>query len=681
MRLCVLGNGSLFLGFDAEAKTREIFWPVVGLANHVGEGARNICLIWYDGTFHRTGGTSWHTQARYGEGMCFDWAFKHKQLPLSVEMSDCVDPYNPLWARAISLNFKSADKVCLYFRQHYHLGENAAGECGFFDAKAGRLYHYKGHHWVAITVTPEHRLDAENPVYTARGAVAKMRDGGVQLVPETGGVYGNSIDHGLIESIYSVTCEGHGGASVNTLKATYFVAFGATRQEADLRLDEALQLGFEGIRGRSAKYWATKLGRDRRGCFYTTSVKLITTHCDAGGGILASCDTDIMGDFRDHYRYVWSRDAAMCASSLINSKLPEYGRRYLAFCAQTLSQDGYFWQRYRPDGTRGSGWHSPDLPSGELPIQEDEVALSLITALEYLDQTHDLGFIHEIYPTFVEKAARFIEGYRTQDGFLVKPSFDLWEERRGIFSFTQAVSAAALMVAARIAWLLHKRDFTEFCEASCELVQGLYSNLSNDEFGFCRGMVSPTLSVDWTEDSSLFMIPILLAKIEELCHKVPGLTATKRLESLLRRLEPRSITTWNRLEKALMVSTGPEPNGIARYKGDWYWRPEGSHDLPGNPWFVTTAWYLISGYLLRLLDKAEIITWLNWFRKHSLGSGILPEQVDGFTGAPLSVGPLVWSHSAYIDLVNLIQGKSSPDTKPEVPKIRRKRRNSDIQGE
>ena len=147
-----------------------------------------------------------------------------------------------------------------------------------------------------------------------------------------------------------------------------------------------------------------------------------------------------MGDFRDHYRYVWSRDAAMCASSLINSKLPEYGRRYLAFCAQTLSQDGYFWQRYRPDGTRGSGWHSPDLPSGELPIQEDEVALSLITALEYLDQTHDLGFIHEIYPTFVEKAARFIEGYRIKTG--LKPSFDLGGAA-GIFSFTQAVSAAA----------------------------------------------------------------------------------------------------------------------------------------------------------------------------------------------------------------------------------------------
>ena len=39
-----------------------MFWPVVGLTNHVRESADNACLIWYDGTFHRIGGEAWHTQ-------------------------------------------------------------------------------------------------------------------------------------------------------------------------------------------------------------------------------------------------------------------------------------------------------------------------------------------------------------------------------------------------------------------------------------------------------------------------------------------------------------------------------------------------------------------------------------------------------------------------------------------
>jgi len=91
-----------------------------------------------------------------------------------------------------------------------------------------------------------------------------------------------------------------------------------------------------------------------------------------------------------------------------------------------------------------------------------------------------------------------------------------------------------------------------------------------------------------------------------------------------------------------------------------YWRPEGQHNLPGNPWFVTTAWHLISGYSLKILSKEQVINWLDWFRRNSLGSDILAEQINGFTGAPLSVAPLVWSHSAYIDVVNLIQAETKP---------------------
>ena len=139
MRLCVLGNGSLFLGFDPEARTREIFWPVVGLANHVGDGADNACLIWYEGAFYQLGGPSWHTQARYGKGMSFDWVFRHKRLPLSVDMSDCVDPYRPVGPDR-QVSFRPAAGRTL-FQTTLPPGENTVGECGFYDVSAGRLYH------------------------------------------------------------------------------------------------------------------------------------------------------------------------------------------------------------------------------------------------------------------------------------------------------------------------------------------------------------------------------------------------------------------------------------------------------------------------------------------------------------------------------------------------------------
>ncbi len=81
----------------------------------------------------------------------------------------------------------------------------------------------------------------------------------------------------------------------------------------------------------------------------------------------------------------------------------------------------------------------------------------------------------------------------------------------------------------------------------------------------------------------------------------------------------------------------------------------GGQDLPGNPWFVTTAWYVMSGLMIGSITTAQAMDWLDWFRHMSLEPGILSEQINGVTGTPLSVAPLVWSHGAYIELSNLVE--------------------------
>jgi GH15 family glucan-1,4-alpha-glucosidase len=41
---------------------------------------------------------------------------------------------------------------------------------------------------------------------------------------------------------------------------------------------------------------------------------------------------------------------------------------------------------------------------------------------------------------------------------------------------------------------------------------------------------------------------------------------------------------------------------------------------------------------------------LEWVERHASVAGLLPEQVNPFTGGPLSVAPLTWSHAAYVDV-------------------------------
>ncbi len=50
-------------------------------------------------------------------------------------------------------------------------------------------------------------------------------------------------------------------------------------------------------------------------------------------------------------------------------------------------------------------------------------------------------------------------------------------------------------------------------------------------------------------------------------------------------------------------------------------------------------------------DLKQSMELLEWVAAHALPSGVLAEQVDPYTGQPVSVSPLTWSHAAYVSTV------------------------------
>jgi GH15 family glucan-1,4-alpha-glucosidase len=50
-------------------------------------------------------------------------------------------------------------------------------------------------------------------------------------------------------------------------------------------------------------------------------------------------------------------------------------------------------------------------------------------------------------------------------------------------------------------------------------------------------------------------------------------------------------------------------------------------------------------------DLAGALEILSWTVKHALASGILSEQLDPYTGGPVSATPLLWSHAEYVQAV------------------------------
>jgi NAD-dependent dihydropyrimidine dehydrogenase PreA subunit len=91
--------------------------------------------------------------------------------------------------------------------------------------------------------------------------------------------------------------------------------------------------------------------------------------------------------------------------------------------------------------------------------------------------------------------------------------------------------------------------------------------------------------------------------------------------------------------------------GVARYENDYYHRVSNNIvDVPGNPWFICTLW-LADYYISRATTAEELklaLPIFEWTAAHALESGVLAEQVNPYTNAPLSVSPLTWSHATVV---------------------------------
>jgi GH15 family glucan-1,4-alpha-glucosidase len=97
-----------------------------------------------------------------------------------------------------------------------------------------------------------------------------------------------------------------------------------------------------------------------------------------------------------------------------------------------------------------------------------------------------------------------------------------------------------------------------------------------------------------------------------------------------------------------------EVGGIARYENDYYHAVSNDRvNVPGNPWFICTMWLALhtiaKATTVEQLDDALKI--LEWVDSRKLPSGVLAEQVNPYTNAPMSVAPLTWSHATVVDVV------------------------------
>ena len=124
--------------------------------------------------------------------------------------------------------------------------------------------------------------------------------------------------------------------------------------------------------------------------------------------------------------------------------------------------------------------------------------------------------------------------------------------------------------------------------------------------------------------------------------------------------DSRVRSTMESVRDELTVKTSV--GGVARYQNDYYHQVSGDiRNVPGNPWFICTLW-LAQWYVALAESEADLKPArdiLAWVADRALPSGTLAEQVHPYSGAPLSVSPLTWSHAEFATTVQKYAEKAA----------------------
>jgi len=628
-RETVAGNGRIAIAIDESMNIRDFFYPRVGLENHlVGHFIKTG--LWADGIF-RWIDSGWNIEMGYmPETLVVRCRSSSPELNLALETSDCVHNSLDVFLRKVEVRNLSMQprKIRLFFTQDFHIYGDSVGDTVMHEPALGSIIHYKRNRYFLVCgVTSQNRGIHQ----FAAGYKEQPGREGTWKDAEDGLLEGNPIAQGSVDSAISFELDllPHSKGSIY-----YWIACGKSlKQAADL--DSLVKkIGVEQLLLETENYWAAWSNRkDKMLCnlprdilrAYKNSILIMRTHADDQGGIIASCDSDILQFNRDTYSYVWMRDGAIASLAFDLAGFSEVTRRFFQFCNNVMTEEGYFHHKYSPDGSVGSSWLAASGHGG-LPIEEDETALVLYALWRHFQKFRDIEFVTEVYPNLVLKATDFLLKYIDPETGLPRPSFDLWEEKYGVFTWTAAIVYAGLWAGAKFARVFYNRERHDaLCDASSRLREAMHKHLYDPERRRFVKALYPDGSRDPSVDSSTSAIFLY-----------GGFSASEKIVE----------ETMNSILDRLWVGSGV--GGLARYENDEYQRI--SKDVTGNPWFISTLW-LARWRIARaksMLQLKEGMELLSWAATHSLPSGIMPEQIHPFTGEPVSVSPLVWSHAEFV---------------------------------
>jgi len=645
-RHLVIGNGKMLVNLDQHNFIRDIYYPFVGQLNHVGGHTCRVG-IWVQGEFSWLDNPEWTFQLAYlNDSLVTNVIANHERLGIELQINDGIHQRECIYIKQVTIRNKqdTPREIRLFFNQDLIIEGTEVGDTAAYYPENHTILHYKRSNYFMFNGFS----DEGGIVQYSTGVKRFNTAEGTWRDAEDGILMGNAIAQGSVDSTLNFKTTVH----ANSEKTIYYWMSVASNLENVKQLDQYVKEHHpEKLLSRIVVYWRHWLSRaeldfgnlsEEVRHLYKLSLLVVRTQTDENGAIIAANDTAILQYNRDHYSYMWPRDGALVADAMSLAGYQGMVAPFFQFCAKALAPEGYLYHKYNPDGTVGSSWH-PYIVQGvqRLPIQEDETALVLHALWEDYKRHQVIELPQSLYTTLIRKAANFLASYMDDELGLPKPSYDLWEERYGIWTYTVSSVYAGLIAAANFTDLFGDYERSDlFRKKASDIKEAMLAHLWDEQLGrFARGLIFKDNKwvKDMTVESSLFGI-----------YQFGVLSVD----------DDKVIQTIETIRQSLSIKT--TVGGVARYSNDYYFQQTDNIDMvPGNPWIICTLW-LANYDILRakqLKDLEAPKRTLEWVTEHALSSGLLPEQLNPFDGTPLSVAPLTWSHATVVQTVCLYSEK------------------------
>jgi len=669
----IISNGRLHINIDYWGRIKDVYFPYVGQENQLGKYI-NSYYFYYKGQLLKLNEKDFKYEIDFlNNALISKSLITHISKDWRIEFIDQIDSKIDVHFRDIRIvNLTNEPlELIIYFEHNFSLLESIYADTILWHQPTGQFWHYKKDRHIVY--------GCDKGLFQFSCAAKEDNNCQGVITGSEGELDLNPISTGNVTSVLSLKAE----VSVHKSKRfKLYYSYAKNSAKAFRNARKAIKTNTDYLLQKrvleTSMHYDSLFDLKRfsilssifdqsqlEGLFYNynRSIMIMGSQIDQSGAVIAGNDGQYLkkGGL-DHYSYLWPRDAAIVAKALLKLKDKTNFTKVLDHTLPLLSSKGYFHHKYLPSASAkdvqlGSSWHSYITDQGIeiLPIQEDATLLWADVLIEYLLDNKRKHFLWNKYlpilkkmlkflikHTFVndfkrEHVSKYISGYGEKpglwfddlkDSYLPLPSYDIWEQYFGVFSFDALLLLDVLEKSLDILEINPDTKLYSLISKHQEALRvDIKKYLINDKGVLIKGIRidkdSNTIVNDESADSSIYMLSDCKAFSEF-------------------ELQP----TINFLDSKLFLQHGI--GGIARKENDHYLKV--GEQFTGNPWFICSMWRLRLALKVNDLEFAKSI--MIWVLNHFDKTGLIPEQTDPRNGYSLGIKPLTWSHAEF--LISLI---------------------------